>query len=166
MLATPVRRVDAPRRRAAHDRALRPAPERAKKPELRLVPPPRAAANAVILLVTMIAVLMLAAVVLHTRLAERQLEIDRLEEEVDSARARFDVLRQQRAELRSPNRLALESGELGMYPSAGTEFLEVDGNTLAQVLAAAGTTNEEVIGDVEAPDPLDQIRRVRKAEDS
>ena len=116
------------------------------------MPRPRTAANAVIILVTMIAVLMLAAVVLHTRLAERQLEIDRLEEEVVSARERFDVLRQQRAELRSPGRLTFESAQLGMYPSPGTEFLEVGSVTLAQVLAAAGTANE-VIGEVEAPTP-------------
>ena len=165
LVATPVRRVDAPRKRVAHDRALRPAPLRPKKPELRLVPRPRTAANAVIILVTMIAVLMLAAVVLHTRLAERQLEIDRLELEAVSARERFDVLRQQRAELRSPGRLTIESAQLGMYPSPGTEFLEVDSATLAPVLAAAGTANE-VIGEVESPDPLDQIRRVRQAEGS
>jgi cell division protein FtsL len=165
LAATPVRRVDAPRKRVAHDRALRPAPPRPKKPELRLVPRPRTAANAVIILVTMIAALMLAAVVLHTRLAERQLEIDRLEQEVVSARERFDVLRQQRAELRSPGRLTIESAELGMSPSPGTEFLEVDSATLAQVLAAAGTAND-VIGEVESPDPLDQIRRVRQAERS
>jgi cell division protein FtsL len=161
-VAIRARRVDAPRKRAAHDRALRPTP--APKPELRLVPKPRVAANAVIVLVGMIAVLMLAAVVLHTRLAERQLEIDRVEAEVSAARERFDVLRQQRAELRSPTRLSIESGELGMHQAPETEFLVVDGGTLAQVLAAAGTMND-VTGNVQPPDPLDQIRRVRQAED-
>lgn len=159
-----LRRVDAPRKRVVQHRVGRPTPRPApKRPELRLVPQPRTAANALLLFVGVIAVLMLAAVVLHTRLAERQLEIDRLEEQVSEARGRFDVLRQQRAELRSPNRLMLESADLGMRPSARTEFLEVDSASLAQVLVAAGGVND-VTGDVEQPDPLDQIRRVRQAE--
>lgn len=159
-----LRRVEAPRKRVVQHRANRSNASRpAKRAELRLVPQPRTAANAVLVLVGLIAVLMLAAVVLHTRLAERQLEIDRLEQQVTEARERFDVLRQQRAELRSPNRLMLESAQMGMHPSPRTEFLEVDGATLAQVLAAAGTMND-LTGDVEQPDPLDQIRRVRQAE--
>lgn len=150
--------------RVGQQRSGRSTPARpAKRPELRLVPQPRTAANAVLLLVGLIAVLMLAAVVLHTRLAERQLEIDRLEQQVTEARGRFDVLRQQRAELRSPNRLMLESAERGMRPSTHTEFLEVDSATLAQVLVSAGRMND-LTGDVDQPDPLDQIRRVRQAE--
>lgn len=159
------RRVDAPRKRVRHDRAARPISGPVKRPELRIMPKPRAAANAVIVLVGLIAVLMLAAVVLHTRLAERQLEIDRLEQEVTEARERFDVLRQQRAELRSPNRLALASAELGMHAAPRTDFLEVDGITLAEVLVAAGRP-DDLDGSVTETDPLDQIRRVREAADS
>jgi cell division protein FtsL len=158
-----LRKVDAPRRRVVQHRTVRAGAKAAKKPELRLVPQPKTAANAVLLLVGLIAVLMLAAVVLHTRLAERQLQIDNLEEQVTEARERFDVLRQQRAELRSPNRLTLESADLGMHPSPHTEFLDVGGATLAQVLVASGTISDAT-GDVERPDPLDQIRRVRQAE--
>lgn len=160
MAATAVRRVDAPRKRSPHVRAATPAA--AKRPELRLVPRPRVAANAIMLLVTLVAGLMLAAVVLHTRLAERQLEIDRLENSVDDAHARFDVLRQQRAELRSPNRLAIEAGALGLVPAPDTEFLTVDGYVLAHAIAAAGLASDvDVIEDQD--DPLDQIRRVREA---
>lgn len=162
MAAMAVRRVEAPRKRSPHVRAATPSVSR--RPDLRLVPRPRAAANAVMVLVAIVAGLMLAAVVLHTRLAERQLEIDRIESEVTDARERFDVLRQQRAELRSPSRLALEAERLGMYASPRTDFLEVDGYALAHVLAAAGTI-DEVTGTVDLADPLDQIRRVRSAED-
>lgn len=161
MAAMPVRRVDAPRKRSAHVRSATPAA--ARRPELRLVPRPRNAANAVILLVAVVAGLMLAAVVLHTRLAERQLEIDRLEREVTEVHERFDVLRQQRAELRSPNRLALAAQDLGMTAAPDTEFITIDGYALANAIAAAG-----IVGDIEATaiedDPLDQIRRVRQAE--
>lgn len=160
MAATAVRRVDAPRKRQPHARAATPAA--AKRPELRLVPKPRAAANALLLLVTLVAGLMLAAVVLHTRLAERQVEIDRLERSVDEAHARFDVLRQQRAELRSPNRLAFEAGELGMTPAPTAEFITIDGYVLAHAIAAAGLVSDVDIVE-QQDDPLDQIRRVREA---
>lgn len=166
MAAMPIRRVDAPRRRGGLDHGnerLRAAtPAGGWRPELRLVPQPRAAANALILLVAMIAGLMLAAVVLHTRLADRQLEIDSLEAEVTSSLERFDLLRQQRAELRSPNRLAQSSANFGMRPSQDTEFVEVDGATLAQVLSAAGIVDERP-GEVDRSGPLEQIQRVREA---
>jgi hypothetical protein len=126
------------------------------------VPRPRAAVNAALVLVAVVVVLMLAAVVLHTRLAERQLEIDRLEESVTEARERFDVLRQQRAELRSPTRLSIESAQLGMGVAPQTEFLTVDPTRMAQLIAAAGTVDEATATVVTA-DPLDQIRRVKAA---
>ena len=160
MAATAVRRVDAPRKRQPHVRAATPASVR--RPDLRLVPKPRVAANAIMLLVTVIAGLMLAAVVLHTRLAERQVEIDRLERSVQEAHARFDVLRQQRAELRSPNRLAIEAGQLGMMPAPATEFITIDGYVLAHAIAAAGLVSDIDIVE-RRDDPLDQIRRVREA---
>ena len=94
--------------------------------------------NAALVLGFVVVVLMLGTVVLHTRLAERQREIDRLEAAVTEAAERFDVLRQQRAELRSPTRLAIEARGCGMVPTPRTEFLPVDPQTLAEVIAAAG----------------------------
>ncbi len=74
------------------------------------------------------------------------------------------MLRQQRAELRSPTRLAIEAGELGMVPAPSTEFLAIDPATLARVVAAAGTVDDDT-GAVSTDDPLDQIRRVKAATD-
>jgi hypothetical protein len=120
------------------------------------------AVNAALVLVVLIVGLMLAAVVLHTRLAERQLEIDRMEAAVTEARERFDVLRQQRAELRSPTRLGVESSALGMYVSPQTEFMTIDSHTLAQIIAAGGSF-DDTTAMIEPVDPLDQIRRVKAA---
>ena len=125
MAAMPVRRVEAPRPRSSGVRRT-PTPTPTSSggsPVLSLVPKPRVAVNAAILLAGVVVALMLFAVILHTRLAERQLEIDRLEGLVTESRERFDVLRQQRAELRSPTRLAIEAGELGMVPAPNTEFM-------------------------------------------
>ena len=122
----------------------------------------RLAANAAALVVVVIGMLMLSAVVLHTRLAERQLQIDRLERQVSNSRQLFDVLRQQRAELRSPTRLAAESQRLGMYAAPHTDFISADPWTLAQILASTGTVNT-LEGLLVETDPLDQVRRVLAA---
>ena len=135
-----------------------------QRPQLTVVPRRRLAANAAALAVVVIGILMLAAVVLHTRLAERQLEIDRLEQQVANEHENFDVLRQQRAELRAPTRLASESAALGMYASPETEFAAVDPFVLAQVIASTGSA-DSADGAMAESDPLDQVRRVRAASD-
>lgn len=157
------RRVDAPRPVRHGDRPSSRTSGSTRpdgKPELRLVPKPRAAVNAALVLGFVVVVLMLGTVVLHTRLSERQVEIDRLEAAVTAERERFDVLRQQRAELRSPTRLAIEARDLGMRQAPRSEFLSVDPHTLAQMLAAAGVV-DELTGTISPADPLAQIRRVK-----
>jgi len=169
MAATlPARRVDAPKPARHGPSRTRPATatpvsQPAPRPQLRLVPKPRLAYNAALVLGFVVVVLMLGTVVLHTRIAERQGEIDRLEAAVTDARERFDVLRQQRAELRSPTRLAIEARDLGMVPAPRTEFLAVDPQNLAEALAAAGIV-DDVTGVITPEDPLDQIRRVKAAD--
>jgi cell division protein FtsL len=169
-MALPVRHIDAPRPRpaAAPKRAdttrgrAQGASATSTRPDLRVVPRRRVAVNAALLLLVVIVALMLATVVLHTRLTERQLQIERLEQDVTEARERFDVLRRQRAELRSPTRLAMESADLGMVVAPSGDFVTVDGRTLAEVIAAAGTV-DDLTKAVDRTDPLDQFRRVKAA---
>jgi cell division protein FtsL len=134
-----------------------------QRPQLRVVPRRRLAANAAAIAVVVIGVLMLSAVVLHTRLAERQGEIDRLERQVESQQEAFDLLRQQRAELRSPTRLATAANDIGMVPATNADFATVDPWVLAQVLASSGSAAQDDSSMAET-DPLDQVRRVRAAE--
>ncbi len=125
----------------------------------------RLAANFAALALVLLGILMLSAVVLHTRLAERQRQIDQLEQQVDVQHDLFDVLRQQRAVLRSPTRLATESTRLGMFAPPESNFVAVDPWALAQIVAATGST-ESLDGLLVDDDALDQVRRVREAETS
>lgn len=129
-------------------------------PQLAVVPRRRRAAGFAVTLSFLVAAVMLGSALLHTRLAERQLQIDRLERAVAQAQDEFDVLRRQRAELRSPTRLATEAGRLGMRTAVVSEFVEVDGATLARAIAATGRsrTTERIADQL---DPLDQIRLVK-----
>lgn len=149
--------------------ALRPSPLRRSAPsqpvsdgpQLQVVPARRRAAGFVATLSFLIVGLMLGAAVLHTMLAERQMHIDRLERSVAAAEDRFDVLRRQRAELRSPTRLASEARRLGMVPADVTEFVDVDPWTLARAVASTGRPSTDGVR-IRRPEPLDQFLLVKR----
>jgi hypothetical protein len=132
-----------------------------QSPKLTVVPRRRRAAGFVVTLSVLIVGLMLGAAVLHTLLAERQLHMDRLERSVAAAEDRFDVLRRQRAELRSPNRLATEARRLGMVPADVTEFVEVDPHSIAMAIAATGQPTTDGVR-IERAEPLDQFLLVKR----
>ncbi|MEM9515001.1 MAG: hypothetical protein AAGA42_09090 [Actinomycetota bacterium] len=104
---------------------------------------------------------LLGAAVFHTQLAERQLEIDRLDRAVTAERERFDELRYQRAELRSPVRLAGAAEEMGMRRGGTGTFVEVTPDQLARQLAAAGQLDDDTVRIIEHDEPLDQFRDVK-----
>ena len=111
----------------------------------------------------LVLIAMLGAAVFHTQLAQRQLEIDDLGRRVEQERARFDVLRLERAALRAPQRLAIEGSALGMSLAPQSEYLAVDGWAFARQLAAAGPV-EDGVGQIIIEDgPLDQFRDVKSA---
>ena len=151
MAALPLRSVGAPRRvRPGSPRSapqVRPSghvPRRSRSEttELRLVPRRRRAAGLVVFFAVVAVALMLGAAVFHTQLSERQLEIDRLEQQVSEANARFEVLRGQRAELRSPGRLWAEAYRLGMHPAPSSDFVAVDKWALARTIASVGIIDD------------------------
>jgi cell division protein FtsL len=108
---------------------------------------------------------LLGAAVFHTQLAERQLRLDRLDRAVAAERERFDELRYERAELRSPVRLAEAAGALGMRRGDVTEFLDVDPQLLARQIAAAGVIDDRAVRIAIDTDPLDQFRAVKAVTD-
>jgi hypothetical protein len=104
---------------------------------------------------------LLGAAVFHTQLAERQLRIDRLERAVDQQRELFDELRYERAELRSPVRLAEAARALGMERGDTGEFVRVTPEALARQIAAAGSVDGGTSRVVIDTDPLQQFREVK-----
>jgi hypothetical protein len=104
---------------------------------------------------------LLGAAVFHTQLAERQLRIDRLERAVDQQRELFDELRYERAELRSPVRLAEAAGAMGMERGDTGEFVRVTPEALARQIAAAGSVDGGTSQVIVDTDPLQQFREVK-----
>lgn len=141
-------------------------PVRQPKPrhQLTVVPARRRVAWFAMLLIVLVAGVMMGAIGVHTRIAERQLEIDALERSVRSAQEEFDVLRSQRAELRSPTRVAAEAASIGMVVGSESEFVPVDPMTLAITIARTGympVDDEILVGSDQLLEPLDQFRLVK-----
>jgi hypothetical protein len=135
-----------------------------KPTPLAVVPGRRRVAWFAVGLTVLIGVVLIGVVLLHTRLAERQLRIDELERAVRVEQEQFDVLRAQRAELRSPTRLAVSAGALGMSPGEESQFIAVDPMVLAVTIARTGelpNNGERVEGSNARLRPLDQFRIVK-----
>jgi heme exporter protein D len=130
---------------------------------LTVVPGRRRMAWFAVGLTMLVGVVLTGALLLHTLLAERQLQIDALERSVREERQQFDVLRAQRAELRSPTRLAVSAGALGMSPGLESQFISVDPMVLAITIARTGEVpvgDGDLVGDARLR-PLDQFRIVK-----
>ncbi len=133
--------------------------------QLTLVPARRRFAWFAVATTVLVSAVMMGAIYLHTRIAERQLEIDRLERSVRVSQEEFDILRSRRAELRSPTRLANSASELGMEIGSESEFVSVDPMLLAITIARTGHVpagDEIVIGSHQRLEPLDQFRLVKR----
>jgi len=128
--------------------------------QLHVVPRRRRAAGFFAVVVILAVIMMLGAAMLHTELAARQLEIDRLDRALGTHQERFDELRAQRAVLRSPTRLGDFAVSLGMSPMERSEFVSVDPWVIARAIAS--TSEGLVIVEEQAMSaPLEQFRLVK-----
>ncbi|MFZ9016238.1 MAG: hypothetical protein ACO4CU_03475 [Ilumatobacteraceae bacterium] len=137
-----------------------------RRPDLHVVAGPRRTTRVLIVTMFLLGALLVGLLVFHTRIAERQLRIDDLDRAVRQAQVDFDVLRAERAELRSPTRLSVRGGELGMVPGSESDFVSAEPTALAVLIATTGEVPvAEVIGAGANTrlEPLDQFRLVKAA---
>lgn len=132
----------------------------APRPTLVVVPRRRRAARLIAVGCTVVFGLMLGAAAFQTQLAGRQLTLDSLDRNIRGAHEQYDVLRRERAELRSPGRLAAEAINLGMVPASQTEFVTVDPEMVA-VVQRAGGADVGIGGDVTADQEFEQYADVK-----
>ena len=87
---------------------------------------------------------MLGITTFQTRMAEDQVQLDRLLVKVDKARALQQNLERQQAELLSPVRLGREASRLHLVPADTVGFVEVNPTTYRTVLtSSAGMSLED-----------------------
>jgi cell division protein FtsL len=131
-------------------------------PTLALVPRRRNAARMAVLLSALVVSAMLASAAFQTRVAQSQLELDRIDRDLSSSRENYDSLRRERAELRSPARLAEVAEATGMVSTDEVTYMDIDPATYAAVQQATGLLDDSGTGDAEL---LEQFRDVKAATD-
>lgn len=119
------------------------APAATQRPSLVVAPRRRRTARTVGFISAGVIVLMLGAVALQVQLARRQMTLDVLDRRIREAHQTYDVLRRERAELRSPGRLVEQATLLGMSPPTETEYVALD----PEVVAAVQRSGTHVDGD-------------------
>lgn len=113
------------------------------RPALVVAPRRRRAARAVSATAVVIVVLMFGGVAMQLRMAQRQVTLDVLDRRIREAHQTYDVLRRERAELRSPGRLVEQATLLGMSPPTETEYVALE----PEVVAAVQRSGSHVDGD-------------------
>jgi hypothetical protein len=132
----------------------------APRPQLTVVPRRRRTARLVAVAAFFASSLMLGAAAFQTQLARRQVDLDVVDRQIRTARNDFNDLRSQRAELRSPARLAASGAALGMTTATKTDFVNIDPEVVAEVLQSAGGVFDP---GSEAPDPVFEEFKIVKS---
>lgn len=129
------------------------------RPQLVVVPHRRRTARLIAAGCTLVFGLMLGAAAFQTQLARRQLTIDQLDRGIRSAHEQYDVLRRERAELRSPGRLEQEAKKLDMVPARQTEFVTIDPEIVSELQRSGGDTGEN--GEATVDEQFEQYAEVK-----
>lgn len=91
-----------------------------------------------------VATVLIFVVMFQTVIAQQQLRLDKITTDVRLARFHYDDLRQQRAELRSPDYLREQAMLLGMSQGVSAQFEEVPADIVASVLSSTGAMDKEI----------------------
>jgi cell division protein FtsL len=132
-------------------------------PALVVVPRRRRAVGLAVVLSSMIGVAMLGAAAFQTQLARRQLELDSLDREISTQREFYDVLRRERAELRSPARLAQIAASTGMVPARDNAIDTIGVDIEVAVKQSTGLLDQARLDD--GTTLLEQFRVVKAVTD-
>ncbi len=115
------------------------------KPQLRVVQPvTRSKFSKVTLVIFALTSVLAFIVIFQTVIAEQQLQLDKISTDVRLARQHYNELRQQRAELRSPDYLRAQAIILGMWPGSGAKFEEIPEDVVTMVLASTGDMDDSI----------------------
>ena len=115
------------------------------KPQLRVVQPVTGSKfSKITLVIFALASVLTFIVIFQTVIAEQQLQLEKVSTDVRLARQHYNELRQQRAELRSPDYLRAQAIILGMWPGSGAKFEEIPADVVTMVLASTGDMDDSI----------------------
>jgi cell division protein FtsL len=138
---------------------LAPREDRGSRPKLVLVPQSERRYFRVITTVVLVGILMLGIVSLRAYMAQQEMRLDKLNYDITRARAHFETLRAERANLQSPGQLMNQASLMGLVPSFPIRMVGIPPAVAAEVAATVGKVDSDVVAHTESP--LDEFGRMK-----
>lgn len=140
-----------------------PAPRdgRDNRPKLVLVPQSDRHYLRVFTVVAIVVAVMFCIVALRAHMAQQEMRLDKLNYDITRARAHFETLRAERANLQSPGQLMNQASLMGLIPSLGIRVVGIPASVAAEVAATVGKVDSDVAAHTESP--LDEFGRLKAA---
>jgi len=130
---------------------LAPREDRDDRPKLVLVPQSDRRYLRVFTVVALLVVVMFCIVSLRAHMAQQEMRLDKLNYDITRARAHFETLRAERANLQSPGQLMNQAGLMGLVPSLGIRMVGIPAAVAAEVAATVGKVDSDVVAHTESP---------------
>ena len=138
---------------------LAPREDRDDRPKLVLVPQSDRRYLRVFTVVALLVVVMFSIVSLRAHMAQQEMRLDKLNYDITRARAHFETLRAERANLQSHGQLMNQAGLMGLGPSLGIRMVGIPAAVAAEVAATVGKVDSDVVAHTESP--LDEFGRMK-----
>jgi hypothetical protein len=138
---------------------LAPREDRDDRPKLVLVPQSDRRYFRVFTVVALLVVVMFCIVSLRAHMAQQEMRLDKLNYDITRARAHFETLRAERANLQSPGQLMNQAGLMGLVPSFPIRMVAIPPAIAAEVAATVGKVDSDVVAHTESP--LDEFGRMK-----
>ena len=138
---------------------LAPREDRDNRPKLVLVPQSDRRYLRVFTVVALVVVVMFCIVSLRAHMAQQEMRLDKLNYDITRARAQFETLRAERANLQSPGQLMNQASLMGLVPSLGIRMVGIPAAVAAEVAATVGKVDSDVVAHTESP--LDEFGRMK-----
>lgn len=141
--------------------ALAPREGRDNRPKLVLVPQSDRRYLRVFTVVAIVVAVLFCIVALRAHMAQQEMRLDKLNYDITRARAHFETLRAERANLQSPGQLMNQASLMGLVPSLGIRVVGIPASVAAEVAATVGKVDSDVAAHTESP--LDEFGRLKAA---
>lgn len=132
-----------------------------RRPILVLVQGGKSRGAGIVATLVTVALTLLLVVAVQAQMAQRQMELDRINSDITRARRHFETLRAERAELQSPTHLIARANQIGLVPGMTVRVVEIPSDVAAEVVATTGKIDDDVADSPESP--LDRFSRLKPA---
>ncbi|MBJ7488820.1 MAG: hypothetical protein JHD14_10705 [Ilumatobacteraceae bacterium] len=139
--------------------ALAPREDRDNRPTLVLVPKTEQRYVRVFTVMALVVTVMFSIVSLRAHMAQQEMRLDKLNYNITRARAHFETLRAERANLQSPGQLMNQASLMGLVPSFPIRVVGIPAAIAAEVAATVGKVDSDVVAHSESP--LDEFGRMK-----